>query len=95
MANKRRPRTLANLWSITQGLNETLESYTKRFITAYSCVMNLNEDFAIQAFTIGVTSENVQYALYGTNVVDMKGLIAKAQKLSETEQVKLSRTGQS
>ena len=59
MANKRQARTLASLWSITQGSNETLESYTKRFTSAYSCVTSPNEDFAIQAFKVGVTNENV------------------------------------
>ena len=78
---------MASLWLITQGLNETLESYTKKFTATYSCVTNPNEDFSIQAFTIGLTSENVKYAFCRANVVDMEELIAKAQKLSETEQM--------
>ena len=47
MANKRRPKKMTNLWSITQGSNETLERYTKRFTAAYSCVTNPNKEFAI------------------------------------------------
>ena len=47
MVNKRRLKKLTSLWSIIQGLSETLESYTKRFRAAYSCVANPDEDFAI------------------------------------------------
>ena len=83
---------LESLWSITQGPNETFESYTKRFTTTYSYVTNMNEDFAIQAFKIGVTSESVQYVFYGLNIMDIEALIAKAQKLSKAEEMRLSLT---
>ena len=49
MANKRRPKNMTSLWSVIQGPNETLESYTERFTTTYSCVANPNEELAIQA----------------------------------------------
>ena len=60
MANKRRLKKVTCLWSVTQGLNETLESYTKRFTTTYSCVTNPNENLAIQDYIAGVANENVQ-----------------------------------
>ena len=93
MANKRRPKKLTSLWSITQGPNETLESYTERLIAAYSCVANPDEDFAIviKVFTAGV-NESVQCALCGTYVTDMEGLIAKAHKLSNMQEMSHNRT---
>ena len=53
MTNKRRLKKIINLWSVTQGPNETLERYIERFIAAYSCVTNLNKEFAIQAYVAG------------------------------------------
>ena len=75
---------MTNLWSITQGPNETLERYTERFIGAYSCVTNPNEEFAIQAYVVGVTNESVQLVLCGNAVEDMENLINKMYKLSDT-----------
>ena len=81
MANKRRPKKMTSLWSITQGSSETLEKYTEGFTVAYSCVTNPNEKFAIQAYIAGVANESVQLALCGNGVNDMEGLINKAYKL--------------
>ena len=72
MANKRRPKKITNLWSITQGPNETFERYTKRFIAAYLCVTNPNEKFSIQAYVIGVANESVQLALCSNDVESME-----------------------
>ena len=98
MANKRRPKKMTSLWSITQSPNETLESYTERFTTTYSCVANPNEDLAIQAFVAGIVNENVQLSLSGTDVGDMESLINKAYKLSDTQEmnkIRAPRTHQS
>ena len=84
MANKRRPKKLTSLWSVTQGPNGTFESYIKRFIAAYSCVANPNEDFSIQAFMVGVNNESMQYAFCGADVTDMEGFVAKVHKLTNT-----------
>ena len=84
MANKRRPKKMTSLCSISQNSNETLESYTERFTATYSCIANPNEDLAIQAFIAGVANENVQLSLSGTDVGDMESLINKAYKLSDT-----------
>ena len=59
---------MTNLWSITQSPSETLEKYTERFIAAYSCVTNLNKEFTIQAYIVGVAIESVQLALCGNDV---------------------------
>ena len=53
MANKRQPKKMTSLWSIIQGQNETLNSYTKRFTTAYSCAAKPNEEFAIKPILLG------------------------------------------
>ena len=92
MANKRRPKKLTNVWLITQGLNETLESYTQRFMTAYSCVENPDEDLAIQAFIVGLNNEIIKYALCGIDITNMEGFIAKTQKLLDTQEMSHSRT---
>ena len=47
MANKKRPKNMTSLWSVTQDANETLESYTKRFTATYSCVTNPNKELTI------------------------------------------------
>ena len=86
MENKRQPKKLTSLWLITQGPNENeaLESYIERYTSAYSCVVNLVKDIAIQAFTSGVSNESMQYALCDADVTDIEGLIAKAYKLFDT-----------
>ena len=80
MTNKRRPKKITNLWSITQGQNETLKSYTKRFTTTYSYVEKPDEDFAIQAYIAGVSNESMKFALCGNDVIDIKGLISRPIK---------------
>ena len=72
--------------------NETLERYTERFTAAYSCVTNPNEEFAIQAYVVGVANESVQLALCGNDVEDMKSLINKAYKLSNTQEMSRNQT---
>ena len=84
MANKRRSKKITSLWSITQGSDETLEKYTKRFTAAYSCVSNPNEERAIQAYIAGMANENVQLALWSNDVESMENLINRAYKLSDT-----------
>ena len=84
MMNKRRPKKMTSLWSVTQGPNETLERYTERFTAAYLCVINPNEEFDIQAYVVGVANESVQLALRSIDVESMESLINKAYKLSDT-----------
>ena len=91
MANKRGLKKMTTMWSITQGPNETFEKYTKRFTAAYSCVTNPNEKFAIQSYIARVTNESVQLALCGNDVTDMEGLINKAYKLSNTQEMSQNR----
>ena len=82
---------MTNLWSITQGSNETLERYIKRFTAAYSCVTNPNEEFAIQANVAGVANESVQLALYSNDVESMETLINRAYKLSDIQEMSRNR----
>ena len=82
---------MTSLWSVTQGPNETLESYTERFTTTYSCVANTNEELAIQAYVAGVANENVQLSLCGNDVGDMESLINKAYKLFDTQEMNKNR----
>ena len=83
---------MISLWLVTQGPNETLERYTKRFIAAYSCITNPNEEFAIQAYVAGVANENVQLALCSNDVESMENLINKAYKLFDTQEMSRNRT---
>ena len=87
MANKRRLKNMTNLWSVTQGVNESLEGYTERFIVTYSCVTNLNEELAIQAYISGVANETIQLSLCSNDVRSMENLISKAYKLSDTQKM--------
>ena len=91
MANKRRPKNMTSLWSVTQGVNESLEGYTKRFTMTYSCVTNLNEELVIQAYISGVANENIQLSLCSNDVGSMKSLISKAYKLSDTQKMNRNR----
>ena len=85
---------MTNLWSVTQGINESLESYTKRFTATYSCVTNPNEELAIQAYISGVANENIQLSLCRNDVGSMKSLISKAYKLSDTQKMNRNRAPQ-
>ena len=38
---------MTSLWSVTQGVNESLEGYTERFTATYLYVTNPNEELAI------------------------------------------------
>ena len=82
---------MTNLWSVTQGINESLESYTERFTTTYSCVANPNEELAIQAYISGVANENIQLSLCGNDAGSMESLISKAYKLSDTQKMNRNR----
>ena len=87
MANKRRPKKITSLWSITQGPNKTLESYTKRFTTAYSCVAKLDEDFAIQAYIARLSNESIRFTLCSNDITNMERFIAKAHRLSDAQEM--------
>ena len=78
---------MTSLWSVTQGPNETLESYTERFTTTYSCATNPNEELAIQAYVSRVANENIQFSLCSNDVGSMESLISKAYKLSDTQKM--------
>ena len=91
LANKREAKTLASLYSMTQGPSESLRSYIKRFTTAYVEVGEPNESCAIEAFRAGVSSEHIHYALYGSTLLGMHALIAKAQELANVEEVRAGR----
>ena len=82
---------MISLWSITQGPNETLESYTERFTATYSCVTNPNEELAIQAYVSGVANENIQLSLCSNDVGSMESLISKAYKLFDTQKMNRNR----
>ena len=82
---------MTSLWSITQCLDETLERYTERFETAYSCVSNPNEELAIQAYVAEMTNESMQLALCSNDVESMESLINKAYKLSDTQKMNRNR----
>ena len=82
---------MISVWSVTQGLNETLESYTEKFTATYLCVANPNEELVIQAYVAGVAKENAQLSLCDNDVGDMKSLINKAYKLSDTQEMNKNR----
>ena len=82
---------MTSLWSVTQGPNKKLESYTKRFTATYSCVANPNEELAIQAYVAGIANGNVQLSLCGNDVGDMESLINKAYKLFDTQEINRNR----
>ena len=88
LANKRQAKTLASLYSMTQGSVESLRSYIKRFTTAYAKIGEPNESCAVEAFQAGVSSEHIHYALYSSMLLGMHALIAKAQELANMEEVR-------
>ena len=72
---------------MTQELVESLCSYIKRFTMAYTEVREPNESCAVEAFRAGVSSEHIHYALYGSMLLGMHALIAKAQELANVEEI--------
>ena len=64
-------------------------------MTAYSDVTNSNKNFASQAFRASMANEHVHYALCGTDITNMEGLIVKGQVLAKAEEVRNSRKARS
>ena len=54
-------------------------------MTAYSDVTNSNKNFASQAFRASMANEHVHYALCGTDITNMEGLIVQGQVLAKAE----------
>ena len=50
LANKRQAKTLTSLYSMTQESDESLQTFIKRFTTAYAEVREPNESCAVEAF---------------------------------------------
>ena len=75
---------MTSLWSIMQGQNETLDSYIEMFTAAYSYVAKFDEEFAIQAYIVGLHHESMKFALGSNDIFDMQSLIARVHKLSKT-----------
>ena len=72
---------MISFWSVTQGPNDKLESYTEMFTATYSCVTNPNEELAIQVYVVGVANENVQLSLCSNDIGNMESLSNKSYKL--------------
>ena len=78
LANKRQTKTLASFYSMTQGSDESLRTFIKRFTKAYAEVEEPNESCAVEAFRARISSEHIHYALYGSTLLGMHALVAKA-----------------
>ena len=63
---------------MTQGPDESLRAFIKRFTAAYVEVGEPNESYAVEAFLAGVFSEHIHYALYSSTLLGMHALVAKA-----------------
>ena len=79
---------------MTQGPVESFRSYIKRFTTAYAEIGEPNESCAVEAFRAGVSSEHIHYALYGSTLLGMHALIAKAHELANVEEMRVGRVRQ-
>ena len=64
------------------------ELYWKVYYSLY--VANPDKDFAIQVFIAGVKNKSMKFALCSNDVIDMVGLIAKAHKLFDTQEMSRS-----
>ena len=76
---------------MTQGPDKSLRTFIKRFTTAYAEVGEPNESCAVEAFRAGVSNEHIHYALYGSTLLEMHALVAKAQKLADVEEIRSRR----
>ena len=76
---------------MTQESDESLQTFIKRFTTAYAEVGEANESCAVEAFRVGVSSEHIHYALYGSMLLGMHALVAKAQELADVEEIRIGR----
>ena len=45
----------------------------------------------MDAFRAGVSSEHIHYALYGSTLLRMHALVAKAQELADVEEIRAGR----
>ena len=72
---------------------ESLKSYIKKFTTAFVDIKDLNESFSIQAFKVSMANEQVYYALYNGDIINMHKLVFRAQSLVVAEKMRLSHIG--
>ena len=77
LANKRQVRMMVTVYK-RQGSTEPLKGYIKRFTITYVGIRNPNEGFMIETFRARAFSDHIHYALYGSDIVEMHGLVAKA-----------------
>ena len=76
---------------MTQGPDKSLRTFIKRFTTAYAKVEEPNESCVVEAFRARVFSEHIHYALYGSTLLGMHALVAKAQELADVEEIRTDR----
>ena len=78
-----------SLMAIKQNHDEMIHNYLKRFSAATPEVWDLNGEWAIQAFTIGVCHKYLKYALTDAQPMKLYQLYEKAQKYMKAEEIEI------
>ena len=75
--------------AIKQNHDETIHDYLKHFNAAALEVQDLNDEWAIQAFTMGIRHKYLKYALIDAQPMKLYQLYKKAQKYAKAEEIKI------
>ena len=73
---------------MVQRESKSLHSYIKRYTSACADVKNLNENFTIHAFSVGVSNKHVRYALLHKDITTMHEWVTRAQKFIEVDEIR-------
>ncbi|XP_016690719.1 uncharacterized protein [Gossypium hirsutum] len=73
---------------VKQREGESLQDYIKRFHAATLNTKNLKDQWAIDAFIVGVLNEYVQYSFTGNRPQSLADLYKRAHKFTKVEEIK-------
>ena len=76
--------------AIKQNHDEMIHDYLKCFNAAALEVRDLNDEWAIQAFTTSVHHKNLKYALTDAQPIMVYQFYKKAQKYAKAEEIKIA-----
>ena len=87
-AHKRQTQNMASLWLVVQRESESLRNYIKRYTSAWTDMKDMNNNFVVHAFSIGVSNEHIQYDLIHGDISIIHEIVARAQKFIKANKMR-------
>ena len=88
LTHKRQTCNMTSLWLVGQREGEFLRSYIKRFTLPCTDVKDLNNNLAVQVFSMGLSNKHVRYALIHKDISTMHELVAHVHKFVEVDKMR-------